>query len=212
MSAIGSISRQLVTQLLTGSGNINMDTDQVLCDATSGAITATLYASPGDGALHQVVVEKTDAGANAVTVTDGTFSFSLANQYETVICQLTAAGAWFGVSGFDRSGTGNVDGPASATSNDIVTFNGTTGKIIKDSGIAATTISTNASIAASATLSGVSAAESIAASATLSGVSAAESIAASAVLSGVSGTASVATSQNASQSLNVSSAMSLAAS
>lgn len=36
----------------------------------------------------------------------------------------------------DALGTGNVTGPASATANNVAIFNGTTGKIIKDSGLA----------------------------------------------------------------------------
>jgi hypothetical protein len=131
--AITSINRNVVTQLLSASGNVNFESDQVQCDCTSGAITATLYPSPGDGAYHRVVIEKTDSSANAVTVTDSTFTFSLTNQYDSVICELTAAGAWVGTGSFDSGGSGNVVGPASATADVPVLFSGTTGKIIKNS-------------------------------------------------------------------------------
>lgn len=131
--AITSINRNVVTQPLTASGNVNYDSDQVQCDCTNGAITATLFGAPGDGAYHRVVVEKTDASANAVTVTDSTFSFSLTNQYDSVICELTRAGAWIGTASFDVGGSGNVTGPASATDNAPVLFNGITGKVIKNS-------------------------------------------------------------------------------
>lgn len=144
---INNISRNIITQSLTASGNVAFETDQVLCDCTAGAITATLYSSPGDGAMHQVVVQKTDAGANAVTVTDGTFSFTLSARYDTVTCQMTSAGVWFGTSGFDSAGTGDFEGPSSSTNGDLVTFSGSTGKIGADSGIVATTLSSTASIA-----------------------------------------------------------------
>jgi hypothetical protein len=130
---IDNISRQPIQQSLTASGNINVDSNVVICDATSGAITATLYTSPGDSALHQVVVQKSDSSANAVTVTDSTYTFTLTAQYDTVTVRLNESGAWFGVSGYDSSGTGDVEGPSSATDGAPALFNGTTGKIIKNS-------------------------------------------------------------------------------
>lgn len=152
--AITSIDRNVVTQDMDTSGNVNLNSDQVMCDCTAGAITATLYPSPGDGALHQVIVEKVDSGGNAVLVTDGTFSFSLSAQYDAVICQMTDAGVWFGVSGFDRSGTGDVEGPAVATDNAIVRYDGTTGKVVQNSTV--TVADTTGAIAGtqSITLSG----------------------------------------------------------
>jgi hypothetical protein len=134
--AIDNISRQPIQQSLTASGNINTDANVVVCDATSVAITATLFTSPGDGALHQVVVTKTDASANAVTVTDSTYTYTLTAQNDAVTCRLNEAGAWFGVSGYDSSGTGDFEGPASAVSGNLVSFNGTSGKIGQDSGVA----------------------------------------------------------------------------
>lgn len=145
--AITSINRNVNTLNLTASATIGIDVDQVMCDCTSGAITVTLYPAPGDGALHRVVVEKTDSSGNAVTVTDGTFTFSLPAQYDAVQCELTQAGVWFGVSGFDRSGTGDFEGPASSTNGDIVIFSGSTGKQGADSGIVAATLSSTASLA-----------------------------------------------------------------
>ena len=134
-NAIGSISRNVNTITVTAAYTVGIDIDQVIADATSGAITVTLYSSPLDGAFHQVIVEKSDSSANAVTVTDGTFSFSLTNQYDSVICQMTQAGVWFGVASFDVGGSGNVTGPASATDNAIVRYDGTTGKVIQNSAV-----------------------------------------------------------------------------
>ena len=135
MSAIGSINRNATTLTITASATIGLDVDQVLANATSGAITATLSIGPGDGAFRQTVVQKTDASANAVTVTDGTFTFSLTSQNDAVICQMTASGSWIGVAGFDSTGTGDVDGPAVAVDNAIARFDGTSGKIIQSSAV-----------------------------------------------------------------------------
>src|SRR6185312_121359 len=56
---------------------------------------------------------------------------------------------------FPGPGNGDVLGPASAGDNHIVAFNGTTGKVLKDSGLAVGTIAphvpTNAALAAAAT-------------------------------------------------------------
>lgn len=135
MPAIGSINRNVTTQSLTASGNINIDSDQVRCDCTSGAITATLFTAPGDGAYRRVVVGKTDASANATTVTDSTFTFTLTNQYDAVICELTASGLWIGTASFDSGGSGNVIGPGSSTDNAIARYDSTTGKIIQNSAV-----------------------------------------------------------------------------
>lgn len=124
---IGSISRNNSPRSITSSVSASIDDYQVLCDCTSGAITYTLYPAPGDGQFYEIIVQKTDNSANAVTVTDGTFTFSLASQSDSVICQL-AGSTWIGVSGFDPSGSGDFEGPSSSTDNAIVRFDGTTGK------------------------------------------------------------------------------------
>lgn len=43
-------------------------------------------------------------------------------------------------------GTGDVVGPASSVNNDIVTFNGVTGKLVKDSGVAISSIITTSTL------------------------------------------------------------------
>ncbi len=50
-----------------------------------------------------------------------------------------------GIKGADGTGTGDVSGPASAANNNLVLFNGTTGKSVKDSGVA---LSTDGTLAA----------------------------------------------------------------
>lgn len=128
---IGRNANTAATQ--TASYTVGLDDRVVPMNATSGAITATLYPAPGDGAFRQVVVYKTDSSSNAVSVTDGTFTFSLTNQYDAVTCELTTAGVWVGTASFDVGGSGNVTGPASSTADVPALFSGTTGKVIKNS-------------------------------------------------------------------------------
>lgn len=143
---LGGIGRQTTPKSITSSYSATTDDYQILADCTGGAITVTLYPAPGDGAFYELIVHKTDSGGNAVTVTDGTFTFSLPAQYDSVICQL-AGSTWIGVAGFDRSGTGDFEGPSSSVNGDIVTFSGSTGKQGADSGIVAATLSSTASLA-----------------------------------------------------------------
>lgn len=147
---IGSINRQTPSRTVTASTTATVDDYIIQVDTSGGAATVTLYTSPGDSASHVVVVEKTTSDANAVTVTDSTFSFSLTNQYDSVTCELTAAGVWIGTASFDVGGSGNVTGPSSSTNGDLVTFSGSTGKVIADSGIVAATLSSTASAAVAA--------------------------------------------------------------
>lgn len=157
-SPIGSLNRNAIPKNITADYTASFTDDyQIIADATSGAITVTLPAAPGDGAFHEFIVQKSDSGGNAVTVTDSTFTFTLPSQYDSVICQL-AGSSWIGVSGFDRSGTGDFEGPSSSTNGDIVTFSGSTGKQGADSGIVAATLSSTASLAATTANSAASAA------------------------------------------------------
>jgi hypothetical protein len=146
------------SRTVTASTTATTDDFLIKADCTSNVITVTLFTNVTDYAFYQIEVTKTDSSANAVTVTDGTFTFSLTNQYDAVICQLDSAGVWTGIASFDVGGSGNVTGPGSATADDIATFSGTTGKVIKDSGIAVANIATADSKAVSAGTTGASAA------------------------------------------------------
>jgi hypothetical protein len=133
---IGQIGRSVpTTPAQTSNYSITPDDYQVRMDATSGNLTATLFTAPGDGAFYEVIVRKTDSSANTVTVTDGTFSFTLNSQNDAITCQLTSDGVWMGVASFDILGAGNMVGPSSATDNAIVRFDGTTGKLVQNSAV-----------------------------------------------------------------------------
>lgn len=87
--------------------------------ALTGAVSATRY-----------------VGATAsVAPTTGTFAvgdFVITQNAKIFICTVAGSpGTWVQVG----SGTGDVVGPASAVSGDVATFNGTTGKLVQDSGV-----------------------------------------------------------------------------
>jgi hypothetical protein len=128
------INRNINTLTITASATIGIDVDQVMADATSGAVTATLSAIT-DGADHELVVRKTDSSANAVTVTDGSLSVTLTTQNQAVTLAMTAAGAWFVTANGNTTGSGDVVGPTSATDNAIARFDGTSGKTIQNSAV-----------------------------------------------------------------------------
>jgi len=217
------------------------DINLVIADCTSAGFTLTIYDDLQSGAYHRLVVKISDddVSGNTLTVVNAgaTFSTTLASTSAAMILETDNDGLWHEIATFptldantaisaaDSAGLQSSTAQSVSTSGGLAASSATSGVTTLT-----TTVSTNKSIAASATLSGVSAAESIAASATLSGVSATasvatsqdtsqstnistnKSVASSAVLSGVSATASVATSQNLSQSANVSTVASAVAS
>jgi hypothetical protein len=200
---IPGITRQVQTVNVSATYHLtDPNIDQIIADATSAGFTITIYNDLDSGAYHRLVVKVSDddSSGNTVTIVDAAAAFSttLASTSEAVELETDQDGNWIAVASFPTQ-----DAAAAISAAD-------------SAGLAASeaeSVSTSAGLAASAATSGVtvntatiSINKSIAASATLSGVSAAESIAASATLSGVSGAASVATSQNGSQSLLISAA------
>lgn len=95
------------TPTKTANYTASIDDWVIPVDATSGNLTVTLYGDPGDGAVHDVIVYKTDASANTVTVTDSTFSFVLGSQNESVWAQMNASGDWFAAANADYAGEVN---------------------------------------------------------------------------------------------------------
>lgn len=239
---ISQIGRQIQSVSVSTTYSLtDPNIEQIVANATSAGFTITIFNDTNSGAYHRLVVRisASDSSGNSVTIVDanGNFSTALSSTSASVELETDPTGNWFivaaypttdaatAISAADSAGLESSIADSTATSGGLAASSATSGI----TGLT-TTVSTNKSIAASATLSGTSAAESIAASATLSGTSATASVAtsqntsqsttistnlsttSSAVLSGVSATASVATSQNASQSLNVSTAQSTAAS
>lgn len=204
---IPGIGRQIQTVSVSTTYSLtNPEIEQVICNATSSGFTVTLYDDLNSGAYHRVVVaiSSADVSGNTVTIVNAgaTFSTSINATSEAVELETQGNGTWMIAAQFSTT-----DAATASSKADSAATNASTARSASTSGAINTS---SASSAAASLVITDSTTRSIAASATLSGTSATASVAASAVLSGVSGTASVATSQNASQSLNVSTALSAA--
>lgn len=222
---IPGITRQVITREVSAAYTVDPQVDQVVCNATSAGFTVTLYKDLDSGTYHRLVVKISDddVSGNTVTITDGTFSTTIASTSASVELETDFDGNWLVAAAFPTLDANTAISAADsagllASSAESAADSGGLAASAASSGVTANTatISINKSIAASATLSGTSASQSIAASATLSGTSASQSIAASATTSGVSNAISTATSQNTAQSgvmsQNLSTALSAASS
>ena len=123
---------------VTAAYSVALSDGVVLADATGGAYSVTLPAA-GSAANMEFIVKKIDASANAITVAatsgniDGSASASLSNQWDAL--HVVSDGTdWLKVS-VAGSGSGDIVGPGSATDNAITRFDGTTGKLVQNSGI-----------------------------------------------------------------------------
>jgi hypothetical protein len=89
---------------------INMD--YVYGDATAGAQTFTLKRTH-DKVIRRVAVQKIDAGADTVTVTDGTLSYVLGSQFEGAVFEQGSDGLWR-VFSTSAGSSGNIGGAGTA--------------------------------------------------------------------------------------------------
>lgn len=214
---IDQIGRQVGEVNVSAAYTAKPEDTLIVCNATDAGFTVTLYKDLDSGAYHRLIVKISDSdeSGNTVTITDGTFSTTLASTSAAVELETDYDGDWLAVASFptldantaisaaDSAGLAASSAESAAVSTtDATSLAQSTADSAglaasaADSGVTANTatISINKSIAASATLSGTSASQSIAASATLSGTSASQSIAASATLSGTSASQSIAAS------------------
>ena len=115
------------------SGGTGSCTNQVVTGVNAGAPTCT-------------TVTSTYVDSSIATTASPTFSGTPTAPTPATSDSSTkiATTAWVNAQGFG-TGSGNVAGPASSTSGDVATFNGTNGKTIQDSGIAASALATLAS-------------------------------------------------------------------
>lgn len=88
--ALASHAHSWTVSTITASATLTTSQTVVLCDATSGAITATLPAAAGNTG-KRYFIKKTDSSANAVTVDgngaetiDDTATQVLASQYDSI--------------------------------------------------------------------------------------------------------------------------------
>jgi hypothetical protein len=134
--------------------------------ASSGSTTVQMFLdmpgssmSGGTGSCTNQVVTAVNAGApTCATVTSAYVDSSIAPTASPTLTGTPTAPtpattdsstkiattAWVNAQGFG-TGTGNVSGPATSTSADIATFNGTNGKTIQDSGTAVSSLAPLAS-------------------------------------------------------------------
>lgn len=89
---------------------INMD--YVYGDATAGAQTFTLKRTH-DKLIRRVAVQKIDAGADTITVTDGTLSYVLGSQFEGAVFEQGGDGLWR-VFSTSAGSSGNIGGAGTA--------------------------------------------------------------------------------------------------
>lgn len=102
-----------------------------------GATPVRLYADP---VTHRLLVDSS-GGGGSISVTDGVTTVTSVTEVDfTSGATVTNAGG--GVANV-AVGSGNVVGPASATDNGIVRFDGTTGKLVQDSSITISDVATD---------------------------------------------------------------------
>lgn len=201
---IPNIARQVGEVNVSAAYTAKPDDTLIICDATSAGFTVTLYKDLDSGAYHRLVVKISDddVSGNTVTITDGTFSTTLASTSAAVELETDFDGDWTAVAAFPT-----MDANTAISAADSAALLATDAHSAADSAGLASSAATSGVDANTAT---ISINKSIAASATLSGTSASQSIAASATTSGVSNAISVATSQHTAQSTVVSTNLSTA--
>lgn len=201
---IMDISRQVGEVNVSAAYTAKPEDTLIVCDATSAGFTVTLYKDLDSGAYHRLVVKVSDddVSGNTVTITDGTFSTTLASTSAAVELETDFDGDWTAVASFPT-----LDANTAISAADSAGLAASEAESAADSAGLASSAATSGVDANTAT---ISINKSIAASATLSGTSASQSIAASATTSGVSNAISVATSQNTAQSTVISENLSTA--
>lgn len=201
---IMDISRQVGEVNVSAAYTAKPEDTLIVCDATSAGFTVTLYKDLDSGAYHRLVVKVSDddVSGNTVTITDGTFSTTLASTSAAVELETDFDGDWTAVASFPT-----LDANTAISAADSAGLAASEAESAADSAGLASSAATSGVDANTAT---ISINKSIAASATLSGTSASQSIAASATTSGVSNAISVATSQNTAQSTVISTNLSTA--
>lgn len=128
---------------LVTSNTTTVDGDRLLVDSTAGSVTITLPASPITGASVQIA-ESSGWLTNPVYINPNghtvegiadTIQLDISNtliqlMYSASTWQVTTTRAAGGASG---TSTGDINGPTQAINNSIAVYDGTTGKLVKDS-------------------------------------------------------------------------------
>ena len=154
---LGSIATQAANSVSISGGSITGITDLAVADGGTGASSAAdartnlgVPSLTGSGASGTWGIDITGAAASATSATSATTATNLAGGAANRIAVQTGSGAtgfvtaptssgtylsWNGtaLTWASPAGTGDVVGPSSATANQIVLFDGTTGKLVKAS-------------------------------------------------------------------------------
>lgn len=116
MGAFDFRGRNLRVARKTAAYTVSPDDAQVYVDATSGAVAITLL-NQNDRGPHTVLIQKTDASANVVTVTapsgktiNGASTYPLSTQYAGALFTMDESGNWLGVGGAIGNLTSGVTG------------------------------------------------------------------------------------------------------
>jgi fibronectin-binding autotransporter adhesin len=136
----GTPNAQIGTTYTMAAG----DECNIVTFSQASAVAVTLPQATTSGFTAGTVFHLRNYGAGTVTVTPTTSSIDS----QTTMVLISGQGADIYSDGTNYStvrGSGNVIGPASATTTDLATFNGTTGQLIQDSGIASGNVVTAAS-------------------------------------------------------------------
>lgn len=152
---LGSIATQAANSVSISGGSITGITDLAVADGGTGASSAAdartnlgVPSLTGSGASGTWDIDITGAAASATSATSATTATNLAGGAANRIAVQTGSGAtgfvtaptssgtylsWNGtaLTWASPAGTGDVVGPSSATANQIVLFDGTTGKLVK---------------------------------------------------------------------------------
>lgn len=93
---LGSASERIIT--VTAAYTVGEDDDLINVNATGGAVAITINSSSNP----RISIRKTDASANAVTVTatiNGATNYALTSQNQSVTCRRSNTGIWYAIEG-----------------------------------------------------------------------------------------------------------------
>lgn len=147
-----SATAAYIDNLDAGGGTVNgiLDTFDDSTNTIKGQLTLRSKASAAISYVYNVTGAVVDGG--------GYRKLTLAYVSGVGTLPTTASGIWLmfdraGDKGADGTGAGDFMGPASSVADNIVTFNGTTGKVGKDSGVAISSLAPKANATFTGTFS-----------------------------------------------------------
>jgi hypothetical protein len=136
-----------------GGGDVFGPTSSVINNlATFSDVSGKLIEDSGINALNLATMAATPTNANQIIISAG--GKALSSTIYQIPPAIGATGTVLKSDGTNASwetdlvGTGDVVGPASASSTNLAAFNGPSGKLIQDSGIIATNVVTNSAVTA----------------------------------------------------------------